>query len=241
MTEAQSSSGLSALYAGWVAAEGEIENILKSREVEVPIKDKANPGQYKGKYKFTYAELGQILHQVREPLTKNGVWYTQYVRAGWMITRVFHKSGQWMETGMLPMPNITGSPQDIGSVITYFKRYSISCALGLATEEDVDGQTGADSGREVSFSSHGTPRQRDSGPPAEPNVGIEAPANGWGQWTRELIEAVNKAETTDILDDIREDEKQRINAVRRVDKVMYDDIGKAFTDKRAVLDDGVPF
>ena len=142
MSDIQTSAEVSELYGAWAAAQAEITAVDQNRTVEVRMKTG-------GKYSYSYATLAQILHTIREPLTKNGLWYTQYVRAGEMITRVFHKSGEWMETGVIPMPDIKGAPADIGGIISFFKRYSLSEAMGLATEEDNSAEQGDD--RQVSF------------------------------------------------------------------------------------------
>ena len=132
------SQSIANLMEALATAHTEIENVAQNREVKVPIKDKQT-GAVKGNYSFTYATLAGILHHIRETLTKNGLWYSQFVRDGFMVTRLFHKSGEWMDTGNVPLPDVKGSPQDVGSIISYFKRYSLSAALGLASEEDNDG------------------------------------------------------------------------------------------------------
>lgn len=69
------------------------------------------------------------------------------------------------------------------------------------------------------------------------------PAGGWGDWTRDLIAQVGRADTDKELDAIRDEpaNKTRINAVKKVDKAMYDAIGEAFAARRQVLADEVPF
>ena len=69
------------------------------------------------------------------------------------------------------------------------------------------------------------------------------PAGGWGDWTRDLIAKVGRADTDKELDAIRDEpaNKTRINAVKKIDKTMYDDIGEAFAARRQVLADEVPF
>lgn len=57
-----------------------------------------------------------------------------------LVTRLVHKSGQWIES-VLPLycarPN---DPQALGSAITYCKRYGLAAALGVVTEDD-DGES----------------------------------------------------------------------------------------------------
>lgn len=65
----------------------------------------------------------------------------------------------------------------------------------------------------------------------------------WGGWARALIVAVGAADSPAALDDLKNEpvNKQRINQVKKVDKTMFDDIGKAFTARRAILEDEIPY
>jgi hypothetical protein len=232
MSEPQTSTEVASLYEAWALAQASIEAVSQNREVEVKMKSG-------GKYSYSYATLAQILHTIREPLTSNGLWYTQYVRGGEMITRVFHKTGQWMETGMIPIPDMKGAPADVGGIISFFKRYSLSEAMGLATEEDNAAEQGED--RQVDFRARGMPRERPSDhqqnqPPPTPE-----PEEGWGSWARSFIAKVNAVQKESLLDDLIAEERQFINGSRRIDKMMYEDIGKAITNARAVLNDEAPF
>jgi ERF superfamily len=233
MTDISQSDSIAALAKALATAQKTIQNVAQNREVEVPIKDKQT-GAIKGRYKFSYATLASILTEIRATLTEQGLWYTQFVRDGHMITRLFHESGEWMDTGHLPLPDIKGSPQDIGSIISYFKRYSLSAAIGLATEEDNDGEQ-AD--REVSFRARGAAHAQEAVEGGE----VEEPPQGWGDWARGLIAVVAEKKTNEELDALRDANKRFINACYRVDRTMHRDIKKAFDNRRAVLNDDLPF
>ena len=222
------SESLSSLFEALAAAQSVIDNVTHDREVEVPIRDKNNPGQFKGKYRFRYSTLAGIMNVIRPPLTENGIFFTQYIREGEMITRLFHKSGEWMEAGVIPMPDIKGSPQDIGSITSYFRRYSLSAALGLASEEDNDGEQGD---REVSFRARGTPKARDD----QEQSKVEEPPMGWGDWARGLLDAVKSRTTPEELQTLQQTNWPYIDRLRHVDKTMFDDLSNAFGAKRAAL------
>jgi hypothetical protein len=66
-------------------------------------------------------------------------------------TTLWHVSGQ-KHSQTVELPTSARSPQDIGSAITYFKRYALSAALGLSTEEDDDGAAASRSRPEPSES-----------------------------------------------------------------------------------------
>ena len=56
------------------------------------------------------------------------------------ITLLLHESGEWIETEPLQMKLEKNTPQGVGSAVTYGRRYQISSVLGLASEEDDDGE-----------------------------------------------------------------------------------------------------
>lgn len=94
-----------------------------------------------GEYSYSYATLAATLEKVREHLAANGLAVSQFPETvdGAMIltTRLFHKSGQWLETVMSLAAN-TGDIKAVGSAITYARRYAIMAVLGLATDDDDD-------------------------------------------------------------------------------------------------------
>lgn len=124
---------MSELSAALVAAVAELQSIPKSRTATVPTKSG-------GSYSYDYADLGDSLDVVRPVLAKYRLAVLQPVetvdgRTG-VSTMILHASGEQMVFGPLFMPAGDGSPQAIGSSITYARRYSLLSALGLATEDD---------------------------------------------------------------------------------------------------------
>ena len=103
-------------------------------EVESVKKDGNNPF-----FKSKYATLAGIMETIRTPLSKNGLAVTQFpLPNGQLTTILMHKSGQYMKATYSMTPKDV-SPQAMGSVITYMRRYAISAVLGIATEDDDDG------------------------------------------------------------------------------------------------------
>lgn len=92
-----------------------------------------------GTYSYKYATLAQAAQQAREVLAEYGLAVHQDAHgelgAVAVTTRIWHHSGQWVESEPLVMP-VKGGPQDIGSAITYARRYSLMAFLGLATDDD---------------------------------------------------------------------------------------------------------
>lgn len=91
-----------------------------------------------------YADLSSVWESCREPLTKNGLSVTQHPTTEGNIVRVetilMHITGEFMSS-VLAMTAKTAQPtaQEIGSLITYARRYSLSAIIGIASEEDDDG------------------------------------------------------------------------------------------------------
>lgn len=90
-----------------------------------------------------YADLADILDHARHQLGAVGLAVTQETvtaEAGiGVLTRVIHRSGQYLEYGPLWLPQGANAQQH-GSAITYARRYALAAALGIAAETDDDGQ-----------------------------------------------------------------------------------------------------
>ena len=115
-------------------------------EVTNPKNSAKNP-QFNSKY----APLQDILSLVRPLLSKQGLSILQSTTGDLenvtISTMLLHESGQFMETepfilkgeqtakGGVKVLNVQGA----GSMITYIRRYQISAILGLASEDDDDG------------------------------------------------------------------------------------------------------
>jgi len=107
-------------------------------EVANPEKKGINPH-----FKSKYAELDDIINTIRPTLEKHGLAFIQNpVQSDGQVgvyTVLIHKSGEYIQFDpvMIPLQKVT--PHQVGAALTYAKRYSLGAALGLATEEDKDG------------------------------------------------------------------------------------------------------
>lgn len=97
-------------------------------------------------FKSKYADLASVVDAIKEPLSRNGLSYTQISHdcdnAAGIETIIFHSSGEWLSTGKLTVPVSKHDAQGFGSAMTYARRYSLSAAFGVAAEED-DGNAAA--------------------------------------------------------------------------------------------------
>ena len=111
-----------------VAAIGELSNVAKTA---------ANPY-----FKSKYAPLEAIIDATRPILLKHGLAISQTPlflegTAG-VETTILHASGHSTTTTLL-LPLKDQSPQGVGGAITYARRYALAAVLGIASEDDDDG------------------------------------------------------------------------------------------------------
>lgn len=95
--------------------------------------------------KNKYLTLDNILNTVRPILTKHGLLIVQALAGDYLITSIYHVSGQYIQSEMPfhPMSGNKGTNalQELGGGITYAKRYAISAMLGISVDQDDDGQS----------------------------------------------------------------------------------------------------
>jgi len=124
------------LAAALVAFQGEVPVIPKNRTAKIPTKAGSS-------YTYKFADLADMWEAIRVPLHRNGLAVTQTLlggSTGWTTirTKVWHQSGQ-TDAGEVEVPTGGRTPQEVGSLLTYYKRYALSAALGISTDDDDDG------------------------------------------------------------------------------------------------------
>lgn len=129
------SESINELMGALAKAQGEMCNA---------IKDSANPF-----FKSKYADLSSVWNACRGPLSKNGLAIVQTIqqREGGEVlhTLLGHASGQWISS-IMPIKSKSESKgsndiQQLGSALTYLRRYSLSAIVGIAPDDDDDGNT----------------------------------------------------------------------------------------------------
>lgn len=109
--------------------------------------DKENPH-----FKSGYASLAAIIDAIRAPLSANGLSYTQATGFNengefGLTTMLMHASGEW-KTSDYPLPQ-SARPQEMGSNLTYARRYTLSALAGIAADEDDDANASEAKGQRV--------------------------------------------------------------------------------------------
>jgi len=146
-------------------------------------KDKENPYTHS-----KYADLADVIAATQPSLAKNGLVIVQIPiqnnseqEAG-VYTMLAHKSGQFISTELFLPGTMKGKDgvtrfdaQSVGGAITYARRYTWQALVGVAAEEDDDGNTAAGRGEDRSSQSE---QPRRSNPRPAPPVNQAAAKTG---------------------------------------------------------------
>jgi hypothetical protein len=106
-------------------------------ELTDPAKDSVNPH-----FKSRYADLASILKCVRPVLARHGIAVTQTTGitdsgAVILITALMWRGESII--GRYPVAPVKADPQGYGSAMTYARRYALQAIVGVAADDDDDG------------------------------------------------------------------------------------------------------
>lgn len=135
----QTSDDINELAAALAKAQSDFPDINKGQTATIKGKDK-NGNHFE--YKYKYADLADILKAATPVLSKNELTVTQMVdstESGNLVLRttLAHSSGQYMQ-GTMPVGFQGGDPKALGSMLTYYRRYSFTALVGICADEDDD-------------------------------------------------------------------------------------------------------
>jgi hypothetical protein len=129
--------------------QGSVPKIPKNCHVNYPAKDKY--GNEKERVKYSYADLADIISITSKPLSDLELSTIQFfVSEGeviYLTTILSHSSGQWVRS-QIPI-QAHQKLQELGSELTYLRRYSLSSILGICADEDEDGAHANEAVRET--------------------------------------------------------------------------------------------
>lgn len=121
------------LAAALAAFQAEAPTVSKGKTAKVPTKSG-------GSYSYTYANLADVVEAAYPLLSKHGLSFSCVPRTterGYELAGILlHSSGESLE-GSLPLSGST--PQELGSALTYMRRYLLGAMTGLVTDDDDDG------------------------------------------------------------------------------------------------------
>jgi hypothetical protein len=128
------------LYASMAKAFGELRNAprtcysnwaKKDRKTGELLPDYADLATVFDTVRATYSKFDLSIRQTFHPFKDDGTLF--------LVTTIGHKSGQF-ERSYLPMKgNI--QPQEIAKTATFLKRVALCAAVGIAADDDDDGET----------------------------------------------------------------------------------------------------
>lgn len=145
---------------------GELFKALAAAQADIEFaeKDSQNPH-----FKSNYANLASVYRACKAALSKQSLSVAQMLstrdgNAG-CYTILGHSSGQWMR-GWLEARPLKPDVQGFGSAFTYLRRYALAAMVGVAPDEDDDGNEASGSQKKLSE------RKKDETPHAEtPHTG----------------------------------------------------------------------
>lgn len=200
----RTSATVAGIFSAFIAAQAEIG---------AAVKDSENPH-----FKSRYADLASVWSAFGDSFAKHKLAVMQapaidgnHVR---VVTRIIHSSGEWIESEVEALAR-DQSPQAIGSVITYLRRYGASALIGVV-QDDEDGNAGQSQGAPQNQRSRApSPQPRThaappppppapTAPPAQPEVipfadetmpsvkGDGTLGVAWAAWYEDLLQANGK-------------------------------------------------
>jgi hypothetical protein len=133
------------LFTALSKAQGEFPAIKQNKTADIPMKGG-------GKYSYAYADLGDLIEQLKPVLAKYGLAVMSAPSGCRPVemeqdtvlfvdveTTLAHCSGEWVES-LTTIVCRGMDAQSMGSAITYARRYGYAAILGVAPDTDDDGQ-----------------------------------------------------------------------------------------------------
>lgn len=163
-------------------------------KVQSTIKD-AKMDSKNPHFQSKYASLGAVYEACRTQCAAQGICITQLATtvdgrpAVW--TMLGHTSGQWIRS-LLVVPADKPTAQGMGSALTYGRRYALSAIVGIAADEDDDGNVAETQTRRPEPKQSQPARQTAPAPtPHNPNAAFVFPA---GKYKGRDIESLSHDE-----------------------------------------------
>jgi len=131
----------------------EIKEISKAMAQAFPEITRAGFDKENPHFKSKYASLGAVVEAIKPALSKYGLWFIQRIvpqpGCAAVETVIMHTSGELISCGITAVPVGRNDAQGYGSALTYAKRYSLSSAFGVVSDEDDDGNVACETTKQV--------------------------------------------------------------------------------------------
>jgi hypothetical protein len=110
------------------------KKILEAKkEIGKATKNATNPH-----FKNKYVDINALIETVEGILLSKGLVLLQPIENGKVYTRIVDAESKEMIESFIDLP-IGGTPQSMGSAITYYRRYTLQSLLSMQAQDD-DGQ-----------------------------------------------------------------------------------------------------
>lgn len=116
---------------------------LAAFQAEVPIVRKGNTADVrsdKGNYSYSYADLADVSEIALPLLGRHGLSFsakpTYNEHGNFVLAYVLRHEGGESDGGEYPLPPVTVPPQQMGTAITYARRYAFTAVTGVAAGGD---------------------------------------------------------------------------------------------------------
>jgi hypothetical protein len=185
------------LNAALARVQAELPRITKDETAD--IKGEKNGRQFNIKY--SYADLTAISDLVLPLLGKNGLAFSsrptlvdgKFV----LVYNLLHESGEQLD-GIFPLAS-SGKPQDLGGLITYYRRYALCAVTGVAPGgEDNDAATANN------VQQYDSPRSAseafENAAPAAPRRAAPVPADDDDGDNGDWLDGIDSQESADRAD-----------------------------------------
>jgi hypothetical protein len=191
-------------------------------EIKGAAKDSTNPH-----YRSKYADLASVWDACRAALTKNGLSVVQLpdttADGVFLHTTLAHSSGQWMR-GTMPVRPVQDTPQGLGSALTYARRYSLAAMVGVAPDDDDDGNA----------ASAGTPANnghRTAAPKAPEDPAVAKSREDFSR----IMEALNLSQKPEEIDRIIEVQGKTLAEIKAVSQTGYEKLMDHAKERKASM------
>lgn len=251
------SANVSELMTALAKAQGEIEDIERDRTVTVQPRQGSS-------YSFKYATLSAVIRGIKKALSDNGIARTQVMTFEtndrlYYLTTSLHYKNQFISSVTPLIVGDVGGNQQLGSALTYMRRYALAALVGVVADEDDDGN--AADGNEVKAMQEAVnktvkkvapdpiqikevniPAQEDHRTPVYTGTLIEAPmipdgsAVDWMAWGRAFMEQARAAPSSEGLKALEESNAKTLKAMEEEAPKMFTNLSMSLIKVRSTLE-----
>lgn len=102
----------------------ELLEVMQKVQKEIPVIGKNSQG-----FNYRYADLPKVWESIKDVLSNNGFVITHEVTVEGVRTIASHEHGEL--SSLIPFASEGAKPQEMGSEITYYKRYNLGAIFNL--------------------------------------------------------------------------------------------------------------